>query len=65
MNTKMKLDDLRASYMAARSQKKKDEVFELIRAEMDIDAEGVVQAVLTQITETNERARERLSSKTR
>lgn len=56
MDAKLKIDDLKARYMAAQTDAEREAVFGLIRAEMDKDTEGV--AVLTQIEETNERARE-------
>lgn len=58
MDTKLKMDDLKARYMAARTDAEREAVFDLIRAEMDKDAKGVAVATLAQIEETNERARE-------
>lgn len=58
MDIKVKMDDLKARYLAARTQAEKDEIFDQIRAEMDADAEGVAKAALAQIIETNERAKE-------
>lgn len=58
MDTKLKMDDLKARYMAARTDAEREAVFDLIRAEMDKDAKGVAVATLTQIEKTNERARE-------
>lgn len=58
MDIKVKMDDLKARYLAARTQAEKDEIFDQIRAEMDVDAEGVAKAALAQIIETNERAKE-------
>ena len=54
----MKMDDLKARYMAARTDAEREAVFDLIRTEMDKDAKGVAVATLAQIEETNERARE-------
>lgn len=58
MDIKSKMDELKARYMAAKTQSDKDAVFELILAEMDADAEGVAAAALAQITETNDRAKQ-------
>lgn len=58
MDTKSRMDELKARYLAAKTQAEQDAVFEQIRSQMDTDAEGVAQAVLAQITETNERAQE-------
>lgn len=58
MDTKLKIDDLKARYMAAQTDAEREVVFDLIRAEMDKDTEGVAVAALAQIEETNERARE-------
>ena len=58
MDAKLKIDDLKARYMAAQTNAEREAVFGLIRAEMDKDTEGVAVAALTQIEETNERARE-------
>lgn len=58
MDTKLKMDDLKARYMAARTDAEREAVFDLIRAEMDKDAKGVAVATLAQIEKTNERARE-------
>ena len=58
MDAKLKIDDLKARYMAAQTDAEREVVFDLIRAEMDKDTEGVAVAALTQIEETNERARE-------
>lgn len=54
----MKIDDLKARYMAAQTDAEREAVFGLIRAEMDKDTEGVAIAALAQIEETNEQARE-------
>lgn len=56
MNIRTKMDELQARYLAAHTEAEKNTIFELIRAEMDADAQGVATAVLEQITETNERA---------
>lgn len=58
MDIKVKMDDLKARYLTARTEAEKDEIFDQIRAEMDADAEGVAKAALAQIIETNERAKE-------
>ena len=58
MDTKLKMHDLKARYMAARTDAEREAVFDLIRAEMDKDAKGVAVATLAQIEKTNERARE-------
>ena len=58
MDAKLKIDDLKARYMAAQTDAEREVVFDLIRAEMDKNTEGVAVAALTQIEETNERARE-------
>ena len=52
------MDDLKARYLAARTDAERNDIFDLIRAEMDADAEGVANAALAQIKETNERARD-------
>lgn len=58
MDIKVKMDDLKTRYLAARTQAEKDEIFDQIRAEVDADAEGVAKAALAQIKETNEHARD-------
>lgn len=58
MDAKLKIDDLKARYMVAQTDAEREAVFGLIRAEIDKDTEGVAVAVLAQIEETNERARE-------
>lgn len=58
MDAKLKIDDLKARYMAAQTNAKREAVFGLIRAEMDKNTEGVAVAALAQIEETNKRARE-------
>lgn len=52
------MDELKARYLEARTDADRNAIFDLIRAEMDTDAEGVASATLAQIKETNERARE-------
>ena len=52
------MDDFKDRYIAARTEAEREAIFDQIRAEMDTDAEGVAKAVLAQITETNERAKE-------
>ncbi|WP_418443070.1 DUF5053 domain-containing protein [Alistipes shahii] len=58
MDIKAKMDDFKDRYIAARTEAEREAIFDQIRAEMDTDAEGVAKAVLAQITETNERAKE-------
>lgn len=58
MNTKSRMDELKARYLAAKTTADQDAIFEQIRHEMDADSKEVAQAVLAQITETNERAKE-------
>lgn len=58
MDTKSRMDELKARYLEARTDADRNAIFDLIRAEMDTDAEGVASATLAQIKETNERARE-------
>ena len=58
MDAKLKIDDLKARYMAAQTDAEREAVFGLIRAEMEKDTEGVAIAALAQIEETNEQARE-------
>lgn len=58
MNTKSRMDELKARYLTAKTTADQDAIFEQIRHEMDADVEGAAQAVLSQITETNDRARE-------
>lgn len=52
------MDELKARYLEARTDADRNAIFDLIRAEMDTDAERVASATLAQIKETNERARE-------
>ena len=52
------MDKLKARYLEARTDADRNAIFDLIRAEVDTDAEGVASATLAQIKETNERARE-------
>lgn len=52
------MDELKARYLAAKTTADQDAIFEQIRHEMDADSKEVAQAVLAQITETNERAKE-------
>lgn len=58
MDIKSRMDDLKARYLAARTDAERNDIFDQIRAEMDVDAEGVANAALIQIKETNERARD-------
>lgn len=58
MDTKSRMDKLKARYLEARTDADRNAIFDLIRAEVDTDAEGVASATLAQIKETNERARE-------
>ena len=58
MDTKSRMDELKARYLEARTDADRNAIFDLIRAEMDTDAERVASATLAQIKETNERARE-------
>lgn len=52
------MDELKARYLAAKTTADQDAILEQIRYEMDADVEGAAQAVLSQITETNDRAKE-------
>ena len=58
MDIKSRMDELKARYLEARTDAERNDVFDLIRAEMDADTEGVANAALAQIKETNERARD-------
>lgn len=58
MDIKSRMDKLKAHYLEARTDADRNAIFDLIRAEVDTDAEGVASATLAQIKETNERARE-------
>lgn len=58
MDIKSRMDDLKARYLEARTDAERNDILDLIRTEMDADAEGVASATLAQIKETNERARD-------
>lgn len=54
------MDDLKASYLSAKTEQEREKIFDLIRAKMDADPAGVGAEAIAQITRTNEQAKQLL-----